>query len=304
MAVQQPNDIPRPWAESGQKATIPDTTSTTGRASWTAGFPEETAKPVNQGGTPPNYLDFQGVLNALSAHIFFQQAGGQYAWNSATAYPKGAIVQRGGTAYLALQDSTNKQPGSSAGAAYWSPIVTGNATGDFVTNTALASALAAYLPLAGGTLTGNLGFAAGKGINTANNARLTVNSKDVALLEDIPSVPSTPDITVNVAQGYARIGAMQICWGSDKTTWTGTSGNINWTEYTFPIAFSAAPVVVATMQGGGNPAAVQVVAPVSPATAYTQFRLTNASATDHDGIANEYFFYIAIGSWSASSGGQ
>lgn len=277
MAVQQPSDIPRPWASNGGQFTqIPDTTSDAGRASWSQGFPPETSLPVAQGGIPPNRLDFQGVLNALSAHTVFKQAGGTYAWNNATAYPKGAIVlYTDGKLYCATTDTN---AGDLPTGSKWTAVVLGNATGNFVTQAALAQALSAYLLKSGGTMTGNLGFAAGQGITTANSARLNINGAGVAMLEDIPDVPS---LDVNIANGYARIGAMQIEWG------TATSQ----TTRNFPVAFSSVPVVVASMSGGRNPACVTSITS-------TNFYVDNANLNDSDGDNTTTLYWIAIGPWS------
>lgn len=178
MAVQQPTDIPRPWASNGGQYTqVPDTTSDAGRASWSVGFPPETSLPVAQGGIPPNRLDFQGVLNALSAHAVFKQAGGTYAWNSGTAYPKGAVVlYTDGKLYCATQ---NTNAGDSPTGSKWTAVVLGNATGDFVTQAALTQALSAYLLKSGGTMTGPIKTADGV-LATADdvNTLLILNGQD------------------------------------------------------------------------------------------------------------------------------
>lgn len=129
--VSQPDLIPQPWATGGSHATIPETSSDFGRASWSQGFPAETALPLNAGGIPPNYLDFQGVLYALSQHTIFGQAGGRYAWNNSTNYPLGAcIIGSNGTVYQALQESGPgtsagaKNPTSSGNSAYWGALAT------------------------------------------------------------------------------------------------------------------------------------------------------------------------------------
>lgn len=271
-APTQPDNIPRPWASgTNNYHRIDDTTDTAGAASWSEGFPESCTKPLNQGGTLPHWLDMQGVLNALSSHIVYLQSGGQYAWSGTADYAQGAIVNKNGTLYIALQASTNKEPGTSGGAAYWSPVVTSS---DLVTD------LAGYLLKSGGTMTGALAFASGIGITTAGGARLKVNSKDVAYIEDIPS---TPTITVNTGNGYARIGGMQIAWG------TATSQ----TTKNFPVAFSAVPVVVASMSGGRNPACVTSITT-------SNFYVDNANLNDSDGDNTTTLYWIAIGTWSAS----
>ena len=127
MALTQPGTIPQPWGSDGQGGTIPQDTTVSGKASWAIGFPPETALPLSEGGVPPSYLDFQGVLNVLSAHNFFQQSGAHYTWANSLDYPVGAFVMGSDNKlYQALQASG---PGYSAGAknpttsaAYWSVV--------------------------------------------------------------------------------------------------------------------------------------------------------------------------------------
>lgn len=142
MALTQPALIPQPWGSDGQVGNIPQDSSEFGKASWAKGFPTETAQSLTEGGIPPRYLDFQGVLNALSSHAVFMQSGAHYAWSNTLDYPVGCFVLGSdGKLYQALQASG---PGYSAGAknpttngSYWK-----------VAN------FAEYLPLSGGTMTG------------------------------------------------------------------------------------------------------------------------------------------------------
>ena len=90
--MQQPNFIPIPFAENGNKDTIPLTKQTVGRASWNTGFPPETSLPQGAGGYAPMRTDFQGVLYELSAHIFFGQSGNLYAWDATLDYNAWAHV--------------------------------------------------------------------------------------------------------------------------------------------------------------------------------------------------------------------
>ena len=163
MALTQPSLIPQPWGSDGQVGNIPQDSSEFGKASWAKGFPAETAQPLTEGGIPPSYLDFQGVLNALSAHAVFMQSGAHYAWNSSLDYPEGCFVLGSDSKlYQALQASG---PGYSAGAknptsnaGYWSPVPLAS---DVAAAQAAAESTAAslYLPLSGGTMTGSLNVA-------------------------------------------------------------------------------------------------------------------------------------------------
>lgn len=171
-SVVQPDLIPQPWSQSGSHTTIPDTTSEFGRASWSLGFPPETALPLNAGGIPPNWLDFQGVLYALSQHAIFEQAGGRYAWNTDTNYPAGAcIIGSNGVVYQALQESGPgtsagaKNPTSSGSSAYWGPLATPDGSTIKLTNGKLAVNLS--------------GVADGTTI-VANNNKLSVSPSGIA----------------------------------------------------------------------------------------------------------------------------
>lgn len=131
MALNQPSLIPEPWASQGSHTTIPDTTSESGRASWAQGFPPETALPLGSGGVPPHWLDFQGVLHALSNHAVFKQSGGRYAWSASLDYPVGAcIIGSNNRVYQALQNSGPgyaagaKNPTTSGNSAYWGVLAT------------------------------------------------------------------------------------------------------------------------------------------------------------------------------------
>lgn len=80
------NFLPRPFADSGNKTIIPDTNAGSGRASFVNGWPTETQLPLNQGGVPPNRLDFNGINYLTTALLFWQQSGGQAIYNTTLNY--------------------------------------------------------------------------------------------------------------------------------------------------------------------------------------------------------------------------
>lgn len=92
----------RPFADTGNKQVIPETTATAGRASLTAGFPTETQLPIAQGGVAPNRLDFNGALYMLSAMAFWQQSGGQWKWSNALNYAVPCVVYHNGILWWAI----------------------------------------------------------------------------------------------------------------------------------------------------------------------------------------------------------
>lgn len=100
MAITKPsNTFTRPFAESGAKNTIPANSligTTAGAASLADGFPPLTMAPLAAGGVPPSGKDMNGILNQISQHTAWTNAGGNYQFDSSIAaaggYPVGAIV--------------------------------------------------------------------------------------------------------------------------------------------------------------------------------------------------------------------
>ncbi|MFA6213437.1 MAG: hypothetical protein WCT07_03895 [Candidatus Paceibacterota bacterium] len=99
-----PRTITIPWAANAGPSyitSVPDASQisiTPGAASFTDGFP-----PVNMSdplidGIPPNGQDFNGVLNIITGHLQYMNAGGQYKFDAAIStalggYPKGMVLQ-------------------------------------------------------------------------------------------------------------------------------------------------------------------------------------------------------------------
>ncbi len=120
----RPALVPVPFAESGGKATIPDTTVDPGRASWTEGFPPETRQPISAGGIPPNGEDMNGVLYDIANWARWIGAGGPVAYDGtfATAiggYPKGTVLSNSGFSgrWFSLVNSNTSNP--DAGGTGW-----------------------------------------------------------------------------------------------------------------------------------------------------------------------------------------
>lgn len=95
--MPNPDLIPEPFAQSGDKNTIPLERAIADpiyRASWKAGFPPDTRLPKDVGGEAPDGLDFNGVLNILSQAVVFLQKGNAYQFDASLApYPIGALVR-------------------------------------------------------------------------------------------------------------------------------------------------------------------------------------------------------------------
>lgn len=120
-----PDKVQTPWANDSTLVTpIPQSTAVAGRASWTQGFSNVNMIPIEAGGVPPFGQDMNGVLQALSAWVRWQGAGGPVAWDSAFnsevgGYPKGALVAaaNGLGWWLSLNESNTNDPDT--GGADW-----------------------------------------------------------------------------------------------------------------------------------------------------------------------------------------
>ena len=116
--MANPDLIPEPFAQSGDKNTIPLERAIADpvyRASWKAGFPPDTRLPKDLGGEAPDGLDFNGILNVLSQAIVFMQKGNAYQFDASLApYPIGALVRSNDnlTTYQSTVVSNSNNPNS------------------------------------------------------------------------------------------------------------------------------------------------------------------------------------------------
>lgn len=121
--MPQPSKIPLAFAASGDKNIIPESTKTTGLASWREGFPAITSAPFSEGGIAPKRADFNGIFNALSQAVMWMQQGGVYAYDSNTDYEAGNVVLDAGGLYVANAgngpSSVVVQPSTDATGATW-----------------------------------------------------------------------------------------------------------------------------------------------------------------------------------------
>lgn len=121
--MPQPNKIPLAFAASGDKNAIPESTETTGLASWREGFPAITSAPFSEGGIAPKRADFNGIFNALSQAVMWMQQGGVYAYDADMDYEAGNVVLDAGGLYVANSSngpsSAVVQPSSDTTGATW-----------------------------------------------------------------------------------------------------------------------------------------------------------------------------------------
>lgn len=87
MKPTQPAFIPMPFAQDGNRNTIPEN-GTEGKpdASFALGFPQITETPLSIGGLPPQRKDFNGIFNLLSNFAYFQQSGGIFTYSEELTY--------------------------------------------------------------------------------------------------------------------------------------------------------------------------------------------------------------------------
>lgn len=117
----QPLLMSVPFANAGAKNTIPQNTTTLGKASLVNGFPTETSMPIDDGGVPPQRADFNGMLYWLSTFAMFQQSGGKFSYDASINYDVPSIIYHNGDLWWCLQSNgpatVVKAPGSDAN--YW-----------------------------------------------------------------------------------------------------------------------------------------------------------------------------------------
>lgn len=126
MKPTQPTLIPMPFAQNGNKNTIPENgTEGKGDASFALGFPQITETPLSIGGLPPSRKDFNGIFNLLSMFAFFGQSGGKFSWSNKLNYMTPAVIYHNGVLWWCVKengtDTVVKEPGTDD--AYWVTLV-------------------------------------------------------------------------------------------------------------------------------------------------------------------------------------
>lgn len=138
--MANPEYLAQAFATNGAKATIPNTTTTAGRASLSQGFPTETSVPLAQGGVPPRREDFNGILYTLSSYALFQQAGGKFTYDARVDYTPPAIIFYGSDLWWCVQangaSSLVVTPGTNT--SYWIKLK------DYLANPLAAYPVGAY----------------------------------------------------------------------------------------------------------------------------------------------------------------
>lgn len=161
MAIPRPSNISTPFADDATSLYINDIPvappSDPQAACWEKGFPPITMTPKASSGLPPYGQDMNGVLNRISEHTRFTNAGGQYRFDAALStilggYDQGTVLQSndGLSAYVsAINNNTinfNTSP-SSIGNQWlpWSGQSFSSAgQGSFIKTSNIAPELVAY----------------------------------------------------------------------------------------------------------------------------------------------------------------
>lgn len=117
------NFLKMPIASEGDKTIPPETSQSagTGRLSQARGWTDVNSLPINEGGIPPNRLDFNGAFFLLSAYLVWIQQGGLFNYSTEYDYEVGNEVLYQGVKFRCIQEngpsSALKTPGTDR--TYW-----------------------------------------------------------------------------------------------------------------------------------------------------------------------------------------
>jgi hypothetical protein len=166
MSAPTPELIPQPFANDAGPSfinTIPDTSADPQEADYQSGFKPLTFQPVGSGGKPPLGQDFNGILYAITTHLYALQGGQLQTYRAdvaaaLTGYKLGALLAMtdGAGYWINLSEGNTTDP--DAGGANWAPVFAYGPTAKAVTGGVLAltapEAAREYLIFTG-TLSGN-----------------------------------------------------------------------------------------------------------------------------------------------------
>lgn len=134
--------IKQPFANSGQRADIPNAATGTNRASMTEGWNSITATPIEDNGVPPNRLDFNALGYLATQVLLFIQQGGFVTYDSTVSsniggYPKGAVlwIVNNGIPQYAVRSTVNNNTNNPASNMTGWEKLTINPAGDTMSGT-------------------------------------------------------------------------------------------------------------------------------------------------------------------------
>lgn len=166
MSAPTPELIPLPFANDAGPSfinTIPEVSGDPQEADYTSGFKPVTFQPVASGGKPPLGQDFNGILYAVTTHLYALQGGQLQTYRAdvaaaLTGYKLGALLAMldGAGYWINLAEGNTTDP--DAGGADWAPVFAYGPTAKTVTGGVLTltapEAAREYLIFTG-TLSGN-----------------------------------------------------------------------------------------------------------------------------------------------------
>lgn len=92
--------IPIPFANSGDKNSIPQNATGNNLASYSEGFPPITSQPITENGIPPERGDFNGLGFSTTNNISYLQQGGLYTFDTQLSSAIGGYAQGAILAYI------------------------------------------------------------------------------------------------------------------------------------------------------------------------------------------------------------
>lgn len=92
--------IPIPFANSGDKNSIPQNATGSNLASYSEGFPPITSQPITENGIPPERGDFNGLGFSTTNNISYLQQGGLYTFDAQLSSAIGGYAQGAILAYI------------------------------------------------------------------------------------------------------------------------------------------------------------------------------------------------------------
>lgn len=127
MPAPTPPLIPQPFADAGDRNTIPNTTPSLQRASYQLGYPPATMEPIDAGGTPMLGPDMNGILWDISSWSFAIQGGQIQPYSSDVSdaiggYALGALVLMADGRGYWINGTDSNVTDPDTGGAGWQPL--------------------------------------------------------------------------------------------------------------------------------------------------------------------------------------
>ena len=294
----QPTLMGTPFANAGAKNSIPQTTTTLGKASLNNGFPTETSMPIADGGVPPQRADFNGMLYWLSTFATFQQAGGLFTYDATINYDQPSIIFYNGDLWWCVASNgpstVVKTPGSDSN--YWIKFK------NYISNPLDAYPVGSYYissvstspaSLFGGTwvqVQDRMILAAGTKYSAGTLANPAIGGSETKALS-VANIPShTHTFTTNTTGNHTHTvsGSTQTAGAHTHTLsgTTGQAGSHSHTRGTMNITGSFVPYNIHNGSVSG---------------AFTLGSKFGDGATDSAGETNAVFNFDASRSWSGQT---